>query len=128
MKHADAQSQAHIGGFLMGLALGVCVLHSPNSLRRRIGNEPPYSAVQSGIDDGPPPFLKSPLGFFKGRKRLWWAWWLVRAAALIGIIIVFIVLLNNFYNSHSTCSWCKYLSCIVSQPFQRQLLRKKLFY
>ncbi|KAL2212152.1 rhomboid-domain-containing protein [Sarocladium strictum] len=105
---------AHIGGFLMGLALGVCVLHSPNSLRRRIGNDTPYSAVQNGAGDGSPAFLKSPVGFFKGRKGLWWAWWLVRAAALIGIIVVFIVLLNNFYSSHQTCSWCKYLSCIVS--------------
>lgn len=105
---------AHIGGFLMGLALGVCVLHSPNSLRRRIGNDTPYSAVQNGAGEGSPAFLKSPVGFFKGRKGLWWAWWLVRAAALIGIIVVFIVLLNNFYSSHQTCSWCKYLSCIVS--------------
>jgi len=104
---------AHIGGFLMGLALGVCVLHSPNSLRRRMGAEDPsYASMQLNPNQGPPPFLKNPVGFFKGRKPLWWAWWLVRAGFLLTIIIVFIVLLNNFYIYHNTCSWCKYLSCL----------------
>ncbi|KAK2000385.1 rhomboid family protein [Colletotrichum falcatum] len=104
---------AHIGGFLMGLALGVCVLHSPNSLRRRLGAEDPsYASMQLNPNQGPPPFLKNPVGFFKGRKPLWWAWWLVRAGFLLTVIIVFIVLLNNFYIYHNTCSWCKYLSCI----------------
>ncbi|OLN84462.1 putative rhomboid protein [Colletotrichum chlorophyti] len=103
---------AHIGGFLMGLALGICVLHSPNSLRRRMGADTSYASMQLNPNSGPPPFLKNPVGFFKGRKPLWWAWWLVRAAFLLTIIIVFIVLLNNFYIYHNTCSWCKYLSCI----------------
>ncbi|KAK1971322.1 rhomboid family protein [Colletotrichum sublineola] len=104
---------AHIGGFLMGLALGVCVLHSPNSLRRKMGSEDPsYASMQLNPNQGPPPFLKNPVGFFKGRKPLWWAWWLVRAGFLLTVIIVFIVLLNNFYIYHNTCSWCKYLSCI----------------
>lgn len=107
---------AHIGGFLMGLALGICVLHSPNSLRRRLGAEDPsYASMHlTPNQGGPPPFLKNPIGFFKGRKPLWWAWWLVRAGFLLTVIIVFIVLLNNFYIYHNTCSWCKYLSCIVS--------------
>ncbi|KAL0944120.1 rhomboid family membrane protein [Colletotrichum truncatum] len=103
---------AHIGGFLMGLALGICVLHSPNSLRRRLGTDPSYASMQLNPNQGPPPFLKNPVGFFKGRKPLWWAWWLVRGAFLLTVIIVFIVLLNNFYVYHNTCSWCKYLSCI----------------
>ncbi|KYK58682.1 rhomboid family membrane protein [Drechmeria coniospora] len=103
---------SHIGGFLMGLGLGVCVLHSPNSLRRRMGNETPYSAVHPDAVVTSPAFFKSPIGFFKGRKPLWWIWWLVRAGALILVIIVFILLLNNFYVVRNTCSWCKYLSCI----------------
>lgn len=110
---------AHIGGFLMGLALGVCVLHSPNALRRRIDNDVPYSAMQSDNSGTWPAFFKSPVGFFKGRKGLWWAWWLVRAASLIGIIVVCIVLLNNFYKAHHTCDWCKYLSCLVSTRLVR---------
>jgi membrane associated rhomboid family serine protease len=112
---------SHIGGFLMGLVLGVCILHSPAALRRRIKqDEPPYTPVQSKfndstvVDSGVTSFVKSPIGFFKGRKPLWWAWWLIRAAALTLVFVVFIVLLNNFYVYRKTCSWCKYLSCLVS--------------
>ncbi len=104
---------SHIGGFLMGLALGVCVLHSPNALRKRLDSGTVYAAVQ-GADSVSPSFLKSPIGFFKGRKPLWWAWWLVRVGALVAIIVVFIVLINNFYKVGESCSWCKYLSCLVS--------------
>ncbi len=109
---------SHIGGFLMGLALGICVLHSPNSLRRRIGDDPPYSHVSNGnLTAGEPlPFYKNPIGFFKGRKPLWWAWWLVRAGALVLVTVLFILLLNNFYIYRATCSWCKYLSCLVRYP------------
>ncbi|CAF3443722.1 unnamed protein product [Fusarium graminearum] len=102
----------HIGGFLMGLSLGVCVLHSPNSLRRRMGDGLSYAAVSPQTGETPPHFFKNPVGFFKGRKPLWWAWWLVRAAFLVMIIVVFIVLLNNFYKYHDTCEWCKYLNCL----------------
>lgn len=111
---------SHIGGFLMGLVLGICILHSPNVLRQRIGGgEPPYAPVSSArkfndTDGGVQGFVKRPVAFFKGRKPLWWAWWLLRTGALIGVLIGFIVLLNNFYTYHSTCSWCKYLSCLVS--------------
>lgn len=108
---------AHIGGFLMGLGLGVSVLHSPNSLRRRIGDDAPYASshVSSGFasQGTPPSFFKNPVGFFKGRKPLWWAWWLIRAGAAVTVAVVFIVLLNNFYVYRSTCDWCKYLSCLV---------------
>jgi membrane associated rhomboid family serine protease len=112
---------SHIGGFLMGLGLGVCVLHSPNSLRRRIGDDDaPYASerVSGGFaaQGTPPSFLKNPVGFFKGRKPLWWAWWLIRAGALVAVTVVFILLLNNFYVYRTTCGWCKYLSCLVS-PF-----------
>jgi len=108
---------SHIGGFLIGLMLGISVLHSPNSLRRRIGEDTPYTTVTAGgrLTQGiSPSFFKNPIGFFKGRKPLWWAWWLVRVGALVLVLVVFIVLLNNFYIYHHTCSWCKYLSCIVS--------------
>ncbi len=108
---------SHIGGFLMGLALGICILHSPNVLRERTGiDEPPYVAVASagGGWTGVMRFVRQPLAFFKGRKPLWWLWWLLRAGALVGVLVSFIVLLNNFYKYRTTCSWCKYLSCIVS--------------
>ncbi|PMD41142.1 rhomboid-domain-containing protein [Hyaloscypha variabilis F] len=115
---------SHIGGFFMGLVLGICILHSPNALRKRIvkGNEyePPFEGVASnsykgasdGHGDGAVGFVKSPVGFFKGRKGAWWAWWLVRVGSLVFVFIVFVLLLNNFYRYRKTCSWCKYLSCL----------------
>lgn len=105
---------SHIGGFLMGLALGICVLHSPNALRKRMDYGASYLAVSTGGNAVSPSFFKSPVGFFKGRKPLWWGWWLIRVGVLIGIIVVFIVLLNTFYKGEQTCTWCKYLSCLVS--------------
>jgi membrane associated rhomboid family serine protease len=112
---------SHIGGFLMGLALGICVLHSPNSLRRRIGEDTTYAQVNAGQASSlvSPSFFRNPIGFFKGRKPLGWAWWLLRAGGVVLVIVVFIVLLNNFYIYHNTCSWCKYLSCLVRLPFLR---------
>lgn len=131
---------SHIGGFLMGLALGICILHSPNSLRRRLGeksHKTTYSQIGSDLsipmasgalrDDtkkGPTAsttaaqpvdlgkFAKEPVGFFKNRKPAWWIWWLIRAGCLIGVLIGFIVLLSNFYKYRDECSWCKYLSCL----------------
>ena len=119
---------SHIGGFLMGLVAGICILHSPAILRQRIGESSiPYrnvgcdpdgtNAKLATVQTSPRPadvtaFAKEPVGFFKGRKPLWWAWWLIRAGALIGLLIGFVVLLNNFYKYRDSCSWCKYLSCL----------------
>lgn len=47
---------SHIGGFLMGLVLGICILHSPGTLRKRIGDvdrrshKPTYSQLGSDIN------------------------------------------------------------------------------
>ncbi|OAA60442.1 rhomboid family membrane protein [Niveomyces insectorum RCEF 264] len=108
---------SHIGGFLMGLALGILVLHSPNALRRRIGEDDTTYASVSGTnstyaDLKSSAFFRSPVEFFRGRKPLWWGWWLLRAGAVVVVIVAFILLLNNFYYYHHTCSWCKYLSCL----------------
>ncbi|KAH9223189.1 hypothetical protein DL95DRAFT_325219 [Leptodontidium sp. 2 PMI_412] len=111
---------SHIGGFFMGIVLGICILHSPNALRKRTGeDDPPYTPVvrTTASDSGKPNagitgFVKNPIGFFKGRKPLWWAWWLVRAGSLVFVLVVFILLMRNFYQDRKTCSWCKYLSCI----------------
>jgi membrane associated rhomboid family serine protease len=124
---------SHIGGFLMGLVLGICILHSPDSLRERIGqDDPPYATVADArrdVDTSTPEFdgrgnikraqtsglqdfAKQPVGFFKGRKTLWWVWWLLRVGALVGALIAFILLLRNFYVFEKKCQWCKYLSCL----------------
>ncbi|KAL8805202.1 MAG: hypothetical protein Q9182_002077 [Xanthomendoza sp. 2 TL-2023] len=113
---------SHIGGFLMGLVLGICLLHSPEVLRRRVGaDDPPYAFVGNtgkrlAEVTAVTAFVKEPVGFFKGRKPLWWAWWLVRAAALVGVLVAFIVLLTNFYKRcPSECHWCRHLSCMKEE-------------
>lgn len=118
---------SHIGGFIMGLILGIAVLHSPIGLRRKIGaGDPPYTPMTPAYMHGAnteggssatqghsaPAFIKSPAGFFKGRKPLWWAFWIARAAALTLALILTIVLINNFYLYDKKCSWCKYINCL----------------
>ncbi|KAF2470106.1 rhomboid family membrane protein-like protein [Lindgomyces ingoldianus] len=109
---------SHIGGFLMGLVLGICLMHSPQALRERIGtDEPPYSTVDttplnSGAAPGIKKFVKQPVGFFKGRKPFWWVWWLARAGALVAVFIGFILLLKNFYEWRNECKWCHHLTCL----------------
>ncbi|KAF1849316.1 rhomboid family membrane protein-like protein [Cucurbitaria berberidis CBS 394.84] len=112
---------SHIGGFLMGLVLGICLLHSPQSLRERTGHdEPPYATVDtqplaptaSESKFNMQKFARAPVGFFKGRKPLWWVWWLVRVGGLVAAFIGFILLLKNFYEWRNTCKWCKHLTCL----------------
>jgi membrane associated rhomboid family serine protease len=131
---------SHIGGFIMGLASGLCIMRSPNALRERIGlARNPYVAMSGAAGASTAPenkvtnpgssiaeFFKahkspksskdsSALAFFKGRKPLWWAWWLVRLGALVAVLIGFILLIVDFYKYHSSnCSWCYRLSCLVS--------------
>lgn len=121
---------SHIGGFIMGLAIGLCMMRSPNYIRERIGlTRTPYLVMsgatgpsaseeyQNGPEANSNKLLNGrSLRFFQGRKPLWWAWWLVRAGALIAVIVAFIVLIMNFYKyPGSTCSWCYRLSCLVSR-------------
>ena len=108
---------SHIGGFLMGLVLGVCILRSPTSISRRTGSDYygglPSKPATSTSPEGLRTFVRDPLGFFKNRRGVWWAWWVLRVAALVGVLIGFILLLENFYAwPRTTCSWCKYLSCL----------------
>ena len=108
---------SHIGGFLMGLVLGICILHSPNVLRESVTHDSSDGSTTTSKSRRTArfkSFTKEPLGFFRDRKPLWWAWWLVRVGALLGVLVCFIVLLNIFYKYDNTCSWCKYLSCLVS--------------
>jgi membrane associated rhomboid family serine protease len=104
---------SHIGGFLMGFVLGICLLRSPKSIARRTIPEVTYTiASQDKQRHGLTAFAKDPREFFLHRRGVWWAWWLLRGAALIGVLISFILLLKNFYVWMNTCSWCKYLSCL----------------
>jgi len=108
---------SHIGGFLMGLVLGICILRSPKAIAKRTvrANQVVYTTY------GAPPdvnnesfraFVKHPLNYFRNRMPMWWLWWAVRGLALIGTLIAFILLLQNFYVWRTGCSWCRYLSCL----------------
>jgi hypothetical protein len=111
---------SHIGGFLMGFVLGMCLLRSPQPLRQRTGEgQPPYTmAPNPVVDKDVKTIVNAPLGFFKGRNPFWWAWWLVRAGCLVAVLVGFILLLKNFYVWRNGCSWCKHLTCLVSNfPF-----------
>lgn len=148
----DLDNFSHIGGFVMGLAIGLCIMRSPNMLRERIGlARQPYVAMSGGagqastennrkttnfmdffkgrggmVSSDDTNASKNPLNFFKGRKPLWWAWWLIRAGALVAVLIGFIMLIIDFYRyPKSNCSWCYRLSCLVSQistPYVKHLL------
>ncbi|EPS32822.1 putative rhomboid protein [Penicillium oxalicum] len=138
---------SHIGGFIMGLAMGLSLLRSPNALRERIGlARQPYVAMSGGVGtdaadkrktgsvldffkgknnmvtsatDGDD--TRGPMNFFKGRKPLWWAWWLVRAGALVAVLIGFILLIIDFYKyPASRCSWCYRLSCLPVNDWCKQ--------
>lgn len=124
---------SHIGGFIMGLAMGLCMMRSPNYIRERIGlQRMPYVEMSGGAgpprpenrsnshkeDDNDQFKYNKPLLFFKARKPLWWAWWLVRVGALVAVIIGFILLITDFYKyPKSNCSWCYHLTCLVCPPF-----------
>lgn len=78
-----------------------------------MGRSPPPEYKLERSKTGLQDFAKQPVGFFKGRKPLWWVWWIFRAGALVGALIAFVLLLRNFYVFEKKCQWCKYLSCLV---------------
>ena len=112
---------SHIGGFLMGLVIGVFVIDSPTalSLRRRfnIGKKKAKpSSFEPSVEEQPLNGIsaKQGAGAKTQRKTLWCAWWTIRILCLVAVFIGFILLLKNFYVWRHTCDWCHNLSCLVS--------------
>lgn len=87
---------------------------SPSGSPMGRSSPPVYKLERSETQTGLQNFAKQPVGFFKGRKPLWWVWWIFRAGALVGVLIAFILLLRNFYIFEKKCAWCKYMSCLVN--------------
>lgn len=79
---------SHIGGFLIGLLLGVALIHSPDSLRRK---KTPYERVsamrmqefgEQAVHDTTNSMKRDKLNFFQDRSPWWWAFCLLRAICL----------------------------------------------
>lgn len=123
---------SHIGGFLMGLVLGISILRSPQPMREHTRQgisqaAGPYSNIDT---EGDTEMLDPQTGLHRktasanpfsyvlrvhegGRKRpIWYAWLFLRIGTLVTVLVCFILLLNNFYKYNHQCSWCKYLSCL----------------
>lgn len=49
---------------------------------------------------------------FENRAPLWYAWLVVRLAAIALAITYYVVLIKHFENGGGHCGWCKYLSCL----------------
>ncbi|BFZ59508.1 hypothetical protein YB2330_000519 [Saitoella coloradoensis] len=93
---------SHIGGFVMGLLLGLALLRTPS----RFTDE--YAQTSYA------PMTKRRLPRLTNRSKGWWLWILVRVVGLVGSVVLMAVLINNFYDGGGHCSWCKYLSCVGS--------------
>ncbi|KAK9386182.1 rhomboid family-domain-containing protein [Lipomyces mesembrius] len=98
---------AHIGGFAMGILLGLGLLRSPLKLRERAGqpiandNFPKSKTLKDRFHN-----------VFSGRHPAWYLWVIVRLVMLVLAATLVIVLARLFNNGGGNCSWCKYLSCL----------------
>lgn len=93
---------AHIGGFLMGILLGLAFLDTPSRLQSRyeIARTPP-------IND-----QRRVKNFFHNRRKGWWIWWIVRFVAFAVAVIIFVLLIDNFQSRKIRCGWCQYINCL----------------
>lgn len=88
---------SHIGGFIVGLLLGVAVLRSPDALDRRMN---PYTKVNHGRKSQivQPGLSQQPdtnkLKFFEGRKPAWWLFSGLRLVCLILTLVCFVLLIK----------------------------------
>ncbi|KAK7207869.1 rhomboid family membrane protein [Myxozyma melibiosi] len=102
---------AHIGGFMVGITLGIALLRSPLKIRE-----------MSGEDDG---YYYAPTAgrwyvrkydsiriVFKNKPAVWYLWVFIRLFMIVLTAIYMIVLIRNFKEGGGHCSWCKYLSCV----------------
>ncbi|KAK9247229.1 rhomboid family-domain-containing protein [Lipomyces tetrasporus] len=101
---------AHIGGFLMGILLGLCLLRSPLKIRERTGQ--PIAADNYVKSKTVKERLRNFGIMFSGRHPAWYLWVVVRLVMLALAACLVFVLIRNFDNGGGHCSWCKYLSCL----------------
>lgn len=106
---------SHIGGFAVGLLLGIALLRSPLPIRRALGEEPSSLATKTSAFSGKKEkFTLSIHKYFSNpQSPLWYGWTIVRLVALALTVTYFVVLIRQFEtDGGGKCGWCKYLSCI----------------
>ncbi|KAK9448681.1 uncharacterized protein V1518DRAFT_417893 [Limtongia smithiae] len=104
----------HIGGFAMGVILGIALLRSPMKIREKTGSSD-VSYYSSQSSRRWTTMMLNVKNTFTGRSPWWYLWVLVRLFMLAVAAMLMIVLLRDFYTKHTSCSWCRYISCLVRQ-------------
>ncbi|KAK9375884.1 rhomboid family-domain-containing protein [Lipomyces chichibuensis] len=101
---------AHIGGFAMGILLGLVLLRSPLKLRERTGQPiaNDYYPKSKTLKDR----FQNLKAVFSGRHPAWYLWVIVRLVMLVLAATFVIVLIRLFNKGGGHCGWCKYLSCL----------------
>lgn len=97
---------SHIGGFVMGLLLGLAILGSPKNIKRLATSRRTKRSKNKSINQ------QNSRKFFQNRRKSWWAWWVVRFIALAIAITMFVMFTESFYSGRIQCSGCKYMSCL----------------
>lgn len=97
---------SHIGGFCMGLLLGLALMDSPENFRGRKKVKDYRKHLDESWNS------RKYLKFFRNRPKIWWIWWLMRIIAFVTAVVLFAILVENFYTEMFKCSWCQYLSCL----------------
>lgn len=97
---------SHLGGFVMGLLLGLAIMGSPKNIRRlkrkRVPGRPRTNLRKLGC------WKK----FFYKRPTSWWLWWIVRFITFAVAVTLFVIFTENFYSKRISCDGCKYISCL----------------
>lgn len=83
---------SHIGGFIVGLLLGITFLRSPDALRR--GTEPGYAQMPQGGVAGTKVNDIEDMKYLEGRKPAWWAFLVLRTITLVLTIVCFALLIK----------------------------------
>jgi hypothetical protein len=94
---------SHVGGFSLGLLLGLVMFSSPINFRRQ---------RKQKISRNQWNHLRWYEKFFHNRSKNNWIWRLIRFIAFILAITIFVLLIENFYSRRIKCTWCQYISCL----------------
>jgi membrane associated rhomboid family serine protease len=92
----------HIGGFIMGLLLGLVLFQPPIGFRRYKKSDREFSRTSEGR------FKK----ILRNRPGKWWIWWILRFVILETAITIFVLSILNIYLWNVKCSWCQYINCL----------------